>query len=307
VNKESHVIPGRYRGILALLCATLIWGSTFVVTQSVLGEAGPFTVTVLRFLIGFVVLSPFAYRQGFRAKLTVKPTFLAFGLTGVALYFGLQNLGLVFTSAGNAALIQAGIPAATAIISFLFLKEHIPFRRILGIGLSVTGVILVSSSSPSGGQHALWGNLLVVGSVLAYGTYTVQGKALGTQAYPATVTTTAGFMSGLFFLIPVAVVEIGISGFPKLNWIGWLVLIYLGVFASALTLFLWNYALQFIEASVAALYVNLIPVVGLFFAWVAGEPTGAIQLIGGAIVVAGVLIGDIAIRRYVSKPQSPSL
>lgn len=61
------------------------------------------------------------------------------------------------------------------------------------------------------------------------------------------------------------------------------------------------------EASVAALYVNLIPVVGLFFEWIAGEPTGAIQLIGGAIAIIGVLIGDIAVRHRVSEPQSPSL
>jgi drug/metabolite transporter (DMT)-like permease len=47
-------------------------------------------------------------------RFVVESTFVLFGLTGVVLYFGLQNLGLVFTSAGNAALIQAGVPAVAA-------------------------------------------------------------------------------------------------------------------------------------------------------------------------------------------------
>lgn len=56
---------------------------------------------------------------------------------------------------------------------------------------------------------------------------------------------------------------------------------YLGVAASALTMFLWNYALRHVPASAAALYVNLVPVVGLAFALLFGEPVGAAQLVGG--------------------------
>jgi drug/metabolite transporter (DMT)-like permease len=271
-----------------------------VVTQSVLGQAGPFTVTALRFVIGLAVLFPFAFRQGFRANLTVKPTFLAFGLTGVALYFGLQNLGLVFTSAGNAALIQAGIPAATAIMSLVFLQESIPLRRLIGIALAVAGVIMVSSTTATvAGGRPLLGNLLIVGSVIAYGAYTVQGKILRNQRYAATVTTTASFAAGLFVLVPAAVVEVCISGLPKISLMGWLALLFLGVIGSGMTLFLWNYALRFVDATVAGLYVNLIPVFGLAFAWIAGEHVGSVQLVGGGMAVAGVLLGDAMLPKGV--------
>jgi len=67
---------GSRLAVLALLCAMFIWGSTFVVTKAALQEAGPFTGTALRFLIGLGVLIPFAYRRGFRTKLAVEPTFL---------------------------------------------------------------------------------------------------------------------------------------------------------------------------------------------------------------------------------------
>jgi drug/metabolite transporter (DMT)-like permease len=56
---------GRRLAVLALLVTVFVWSSTFVVTKVLLEEAYPFAVTAGRFLIGFVVLAPFAYHQGF--------------------------------------------------------------------------------------------------------------------------------------------------------------------------------------------------------------------------------------------------
>ena len=61
-----------------------------------------------------------------------------------------------------------------------------------------------------------------------------------------------------------------------------------------MTLFLWNYALRFVDAGVAALYTNLIPVVGLAGAYWLGEPVTAAQLLGGALAVLGVLLGEVS-------------
>ena len=60
--------------------------------------------------------------------MSLQPRFLLFGLTGVSLYFGLQNIGLLFTSAGNAALINGSIPAITAILAVLCLGERLSPR-----------------------------------------------------------------------------------------------------------------------------------------------------------------------------------
>ena len=272
----------------------IVWGSTFVATKSVLDEAGPFAVTALRFGIGLLVLLPFAYRRGFRVRLALEPAFLLFGLTGIVLYFGLQNLALVFTSAANAALISAGVPVAAALLARTFLKERIPLPRLLGIGLSIIGVLLVSDTTPSGGApEAILGNALMVVAVVGYGAYAVQGRAMrGGERYPAVVATTASFAAGLLFLIPLAAGEALLFGTPQLGPRGWLVVAYLGAGASALAMFLWNYALRHVAASAAALYINLVPVVGLGFALLFGERVGAAQLVGGALAVGGVLLGE---------------
>jgi drug/metabolite transporter (DMT)-like permease len=287
-------VSGRHLAVLALLVSMAVWGSTFVVTKSVLDEAGPFAVAVLRFGIGLLVLLPFAYRRGFRVRLALEPAFLLFGFTGVVLYFGLQNLALVFTSAANAALISAGVPVAAALLARAFLKERIPLPRLFGIGLSVIGVLLVSGTTPSGGgTGALLGNALMVVAVVGYGAYGVQGRAMrGGERYPAVVATTASFAAGLLFLLPLAAGEALLFGAPELGARGWLVVAYLGAVASALAMFLWNHALRYVPASAAALYINLVPVVGLGFALLFCERVGAAQLVGGALAVGGVLLGE---------------
>ena len=290
----------RRLAVLALVATMAIWGSSFVVTTLVLDEAGPFAVTLLRFGLGLLVLLPFAYRRGFRFRLALRPAFLLFGLTGVALVYGLQTLALVFTSTANTALISAGVPVVAAVLARVFLKEHIPPARLFGIALSVLGIGLVTGATPSGANSGsvLLGNAFMVGAVVAYGAYAVQGRALrGGEGHPAVVATAASFAAGLLFLLPPTAVEVVLLGVPDLGAQGWIVLAYLGAGASALPIFLWNYALRHVPASAAALYINLVPVVGLGSALLFGESVGAAQLLGGMLAVAGVLLGDAVLSK----------
>jgi len=132
------------RGRIALILTAIIWGSALVVTKSLLQEIGPFTAAVLRFLIAWVILAPYAFRQGYRLSMAVRPTFLLFGLTGIALYIAITNVELVYTAASSAALVQAAIPAVTTLLSVLLLKERVSRLQLLGIGLSIAGLLLVT-------------------------------------------------------------------------------------------------------------------------------------------------------------------
>lgn len=287
---------------LALILTVTIWASTFVVTKWVLDEAGPFTVTALRFLIGFAALLLPAWRQGFRFHQVLQPAMIRYGMTGIVLFFGLQNLGLLFTSAGNAALISAALPGAAAVISYYLLGEKISRLRLAGIALSVAGVLLVSGARPeSAGPLTLLGNGLILGSMLAWAVYAVQGKKLPATT-PALVATTASMGAGLLVLIPAAGVELALQGLPALSPAGLLSLLYLGCGASALTLFLWNYAIRHVDASAASLYPNLIPLAGLLFAWAGGEPVTPVQVLGGALAMAGVWLSE---RQVLAEPPIP--
>ena len=154
-----------------------------------------------------------------------------FGLTGVALFFGLQNLGLLLTSAASASLIHAGTPAIIALAAALLLGERLQRLQYLGIGLAVAGAALVVGSGGLGGGGAapVAGNLLVLGSAVAWAFYTVDGRRLGVARHDAVVITTASIGWGLLFILPLAAAEILWAGPPSAEPWALASLLYLGV------------------------------------------------------------------------------
>jgi drug/metabolite transporter (DMT)-like permease len=280
--REKHL------AIPALIAATIIWGATYVVTKGALEDVGPFTILALRFGAGWLALWAVAARRGYSPAMSLEPRFILFGISGIVLHNGLETLGLVFTSAGSAVLVIASAPAVTVAMSLIFLKERIERSQALGIALSVAGVVLVSGSTSTGNTtQVILGNALVFAGVIAWGIYTVQGKRL-TAGHSGLVATAAGAGSALLFLVPLSLGEMVVQGFPTFTAEAIASVAYLGLFASAIAYGLWNYALEQVDASVAAPFVNLVPVVGLAFAISLGESTTLLQISGGAVVGIGV-------------------
>ena len=287
------------RGYAALLITILIWGTTFIATKVLLRQVGPLQLTLLRFVIAFAALAPFAARQGFRLKDVFNPVFLLFGLTGTALYYALQNLGMSYTSVSSTSLILSIVPVLTAVLAVIFLKEKLSPLRIVGIGLVTLGMVLVAISSTGSSEESpnpLLGNLLVFACAVSWAVYTIQGrKMVGT--YPALVMTTASTGAGVLFLLPFSGWEAAVSGLPHFTASGLVLMLYLGIVASALTMFLWNYALHYLSASVASTYINLVPIIGVASAYLLGEKPPLLQLVGGALAITGVLISSLKSRQ----------
>lgn len=284
----------RTHGYIALFITLLIWGTTFMITKLVLAEMGPLLLTALRFLIAFLLLAPLAARRGFRLRQVSQPKYLLFGLTGTTLYYGLQNVGLTYTSVSSTVLILASVPALTTLLAVIFLGEHMSGWQVLGLGLVTVGVVLVGmdSSQNSAGSHPLLGNLLIFCGALAWAVYTIQGRKMSNNT-PAIVMTAASTGAGALLLLPFVGWEILAQGLPQhvslLNWLG---ILYLGLIGSGLTMYLWNYTLHYLPASVASSYINLVPVIGLGTAYLLGEQPPLIQIVGGGLAILGVLLSN---------------
>lgn len=287
------------RAVSLLLITMVIWGSTFVVTKEIIGEFAPFTLAFLRVAVGSLVLLGCVAVRGRRTTTAGSPTqpvalalpwrdmsIMAF--LGVALYYAVFNAALVYTSASQGALVQASIPAMVALVAVLWLREYASTIRWLGIGLSIVGVLIVFSgdSSPAA-PSAVLGNLFMFASVVCWGIYTSMAKRV---AHFDAVAVTAGVMGvGAIMLLPLAGYEIATQGWPQPTWQGWLGMSYLGAVASGTAYLLYSAALQHIDASHAAVYTNLIPVIGVITGIVVlGEPISMRALLGGAIVLIGV-------------------
>jgi drug/metabolite transporter (DMT)-like permease len=280
------------RGVFSLLAAMLIWGLTFIATKVALQEMGPFTLSTTRLVLAWAVLYPFARRQGYRLRDTFQPSYLLFGLTGVALFYGLETMALQYTSAASASLIQSAIPALTAVFSYFFLKERLNLSQVAGVALSVAGVMVVTLASAADTRgDSLLGNLLILASLLGWVAYTLLGKKWAGQLSPF-VTTTASMASGLIFLLPFGIYEGIVSGWPHLSAAGIAAFLFLSLGGSAAAYFLWNDGLRFMDASTASPYINLIPIIGLVAAMLWGEPVSWLQLTGGAVAILGVWLSS---------------
>jgi drug/metabolite transporter (DMT)-like permease len=276
--------------ILAIIVAVLVWGSAFAVVKVTLRYAPPFTLLVLRFLIALMVIYPFAYREGFRLSMTIKTGLFPLGLTGIALSYGLSNIGLLYSTSGNAVLIYAVSPVVTGLLSIIFLKEKVTFQIMAGVLVSIVGVYIATNiADNAGAPHVALGNLLLLASMVVYSVYTILVKKK-IDTYSSQLLTAVSFSVGLLFFIPIAAGEIAVKGLPSFPFTGFLAVIYLGVIATALAFFLWNYGLREVNATIASVLMNLMPVVGLVASYFLGEPVGWRQIIGAIVVVAGVML-----------------
>jgi drug/metabolite transporter (DMT)-like permease len=278
----------------ALLAAMTIWGATYVVTKVALPNLGPFTILLLRLVLGTAALMPFAWRRGYRPRLSLKKEFVLFGLTGMVLHLGFEILGLKFTSASSAVLIIATAPVVTVGFSIAFLKEKVETRQMIGITLSIIGVVVITGAHAPDGYRLSWlGNLLVFAGVVTWGIFTVQGKRMAVD-HSWLVSTTAATSAAILLSIPLATAEIAFEGMPRFTTGGIAAVIYLGLFAQAIAYGLWNLALERVDGSVAGPYVNLVPVIGVVLAIVVGETLTPVQLLGGMTVAVGVWLNHRA-------------
>lgn len=281
------------RGVVALIITVVIWGTSFIAIKIALNGMGPFCLSAFRFAVAFIFLYPFAYRQGYRFTHSFQTQYLVLGLTGIALFYSLQNFGLMFTTAGGTALILGGAPAVITIFAMIFLKERPLPEQLAGIGLAVIGIILVSLTGikQGYGSSPAWGVLLLLIAIVTWSIYTIQGKRV-IDGHSALLMTTASIGGGLLILFPLAFGEIYFLGLPKPNIDTFIAVLYLGIVGSAITMFLYNYALKYMNASMAAPYINLTPIVGVICAQMFGERIGIMQVMGGIVVLCGVWLSN---------------
>jgi drug/metabolite transporter (DMT)-like permease len=300
MSKESLI---HLKSMAALVASIAIWGSTFIVVRLlVLESSAPMTITALRFLLAYIFLLPFVRKQGYTPRLSLRPRFILFGLLGVVLPFGFDNIALMFTSAGSASLIYAAFPAVVTLFSVIFLKEKVHGRKLAGILLAIVGVMIISWEGIRDVQgNALLGDALVMGSVVSWASFTILSRKANPH-YSPLVITQASFGSSLLLLIPISLAEMLWLGVPRFSGLGILAVIYLGLGASALAFFLWNYALVHIETSVAGVFSNLQPIFGLAFAVFGGEALLLNQAVGGAVAILGVMLCEIGQKRPLAQP-----
>jgi len=274
------------RAHAALLVVTGIWGLSYLATKVALRDLGPFELAAIRTTIAAALFLPALLRA--RAQIRALDG-LVLGALGVAFYYAAFNIGLATARATDAGVIQAAIPAASALFAIPLLGERGTLRSWLGIVLSTVGVVVLVAGTRAFGEGSLIGDLWIVLTVIDWALYNIAVRRISRRASDTAITA-AALVYGAALVLPLGALELA-QGLPTITTEGVLAVLFLAFFASALGYWLWSYGLSRLEAGRASTYLNLLPLVAVISgALVLGERVGPIELAGGALILSGVAL-----------------
>ena len=279
------------QGEWALVGVTMIWGTTFLIIRNALDVTGPLFFVGLRF--GSAALALILISLPILRGLTLHELFAGF-IIGVALLgsYGLQTFGLISIAASKSAFITAFYVPAVPILQWVFMKRRPGLMAWLGIGCALVGLILLAGPDDVSPGFSMGEFLTLLGAVACALEILFIGYFAGSvNVRRVTVVQVAVTSILSFSLMPVAGESV-----PEFSWLLVCSACGLGL-ATALIQLVMNWAQKSISPTRATLIYAGEPVWAAVFGRIAGEKLPFLGLVGGALVVAGVLISSLRPRR----------
>ena len=283
----------------ALLAAMIaIWGGSYAVVKVSLASLSPYVVITLRFWIAVLCLLPFLRRGALDDLRRTAGPGLAAGLA-LATGYLLQTVGMQETSASMGGFLAGLIVLLVAVGGFLLFHQKLGPRALVGLLLGLCGMALLCwpSGDPAGQQDTLRGILLQVASSTSYAGHILllsrYGKGAPVAAFclwqltfVAIAATVAALLHGGWAAENVATVE----------WTPQLIgsIAYLGLLATALGIGVQSLVQHKIPPTHVALLFSLQPLFAALFGWLClGDQMGSMQMLGGGVIVAGVVLTSL--------------
>ena len=287
----------QFKGSIALLSATVIWGFAFIAQSVGMDLIGPFTFQMVRCLLAVVFLVPLAFLLDI-GKCSMKESFQkwknpklwkASMSCGVALFAAssLQQIGLVYTDAGKAGFITAMYIVLTPVVG-LFRGNKVPKATVFSVGLAVVGLYLISCVGVS---EINKGDLFLMGCALAF--------AVQINCIDHFCEGLDGFRMNCIQALTVAVISVPFVCFTETVDMGNLIACWGPLcFAGCLSMGL-AYSLQIVgqkemEPTAASLIMSLESVFAALGGWwLLKERMTATELLGCGLVFAAVVISQM--------------
>lgn len=276
------------------LFTVFVWGTTFVATKYLLRDFSPITILFLRFVMGTIALAFVPGRLKFISWKT-EALLAAAGLTGVTLYFLLENIALKYTFASNVGILVTVSPFITALLSRVFLKEEkeLGARFFIGFVVALAGVAMISLNGSMLRLNPR-GDVLALLAAATWSVYSILMKKVGATGLPVVLCTRRTFLYGLIFMLPVlSPLGFSVSADALMKPANAATLVFLGIGAGAICFATWNYAVKILGAVRTNIYIYLIPVVtAVTSIFVLGEKLTPLSVGGIALTLAGLFISE---------------
>lgn len=288
--------------LLLVLCV-LFWSANFVIGRFVAGEIEPLELAFFRWFGVFLMTLPFLVLHVKRLWVTLKAhlgILLVLSFLGIASFNTLLYVGLQYTTATNALLINSSIPILILFFSFAILKKKITPLQALGIVLSTFGVVFLVLKGEWQTLLVLdfnRGDFWVIGSSLCWALYSVLVKFrpqhISSFEFFVTIVALGVMMLLPFYMAQGYTLEREWSVIK--HYYG--VIAYVVLFTSILSYYLWHKGIAHLGADKTGQFTHLMPVFGSFLAYVFLGESLAWYHFGGIVFIAVGIYLSLFIKR----------
>ena len=286
--------------LLGLVMA--FWAGNSIVGRAVADDVPPFTLALVRWTGALALVLPFALRTLRHDGAALREAWrvvLALGLLGVAAFNALLYSGLHFTTASNALLLQAAIPALVMLLDRWVFKVRSGWLQIVATALSTLGVLVVIFRGDWTAALALdlnRGDALVLCAVVAWALYTILLR-LRPQVRPISLIAVT-FAIGVAAMAPLSAWEIARGARVEFGWPVALAFLYVALFPSVISYSIYNSAAQVVGPARAGQAITLMPLFGaLLSAVLLGERLHPYHALGMALICFGIVLGAVTLMR----------
>lgn len=299
--------PSTFKSHLFCFVTILIWSTLEVSGKLLSGDVTPYAITAWRFLIGGMLLLPFALKHSEEYEKPGLKGILHLGFLGffnVCLSMLILQLSVYYGKASVSAIILSINPLFVAIFAGLIIKEKLSKADVLALIVGLLGIlVLVLGEVEMDDSRYLnlpLGVVLAITAALTFGLYTVLTKS-AVQKYGNIRANAISFILGSASLFAYNIIA-SKDSLISLSISNFAVAAYMGLFITGIAYLLYFEGMKNIGASRASMYFFLKPMFATLLAWLLlGERLHGIQIVAVMLIVLAMLIPRFGFLRPKTK------
>jgi drug/metabolite transporter (DMT)-like permease len=296
----------RHRTAYAILTVTtLIWGANAVAGKLAVGHVSPMLLTSARWVFSAAILLAFGWPHLKRDWPVIRrnlPVLTLLGALGFAAFNIFLYSALLYTSAINVSIEQAGIPLVIFVANFVLFATRVTAIQIAGFVLTLFGIALAASHGELSRLLELdinFGDALMLVAVLLYAGYSVALRYKPDIHWLSMLTVLCAF--AFVLSIPPTIGEFAYGAGIMPDALGWGIIVFSVIGPSIVSQALYIRGIEMIGANRAGLFINLVPVFGTILSIIVlGEALQAWHVLALALALGGIALAEWSGRRMAS-------
>jgi drug/metabolite transporter (DMT)-like permease len=298
--------PSNLKQYVVIILSMVFFSLSFVWFKVANATYGPLTIVLFRLVISAIAVFGFIkVTKNFIIpdKKDLK-YLLLLAFFEPFLYFMGESYGLQYISATIAAAIIATIPLVAPFAAYIFYRDKISIRNVIGILISFFGVTIVIFNISEGITASPIGVLLQFCAVLAAVGYTTVIQKISPRINNLSIIFYQSLFGAIYFLPIWLIFEKDSFLAITFNWEAMFAIIKLALLVSSLAYIFFTYSIRNMGIIKANMFANTIPVFTAIFAWIIlGDELSVQKIIGITIVVAGLFIAQWKVKKQYNGPD----